>query len=561
MQRSCQECSAPFTVEPEDEEFYGRLALNAAGKTFPIPPPTRCPRCRQQRRLAFRNERTLHWRRCPGTGQQFLSMYSPEVPYTVYSPPFWKSDQWDPLCYGQRFDFSRTFFEQFAELQLNVPLLGLNIQADNENCEYTNGVTRNRNCYYVFAANSNEDCYYSTYIHRSRDVADSLFLFDSERCYDCVDCYNCYDLISSEFCSGCSSSKFLVDCRGCSDCFACVGLANKQFHLFNKALPKAEYFNRVDALRRSARGERLIADTLDRLKVQMPRKFYAGLNNENVLGDHLSYSRNAFYCFDCTYLEDCKYCTWFHKSKSCYDCYGWGVPGELGYELHLCGNGFYNIQFCDSCSSNVSELRYCRLCQSNCSDLFGCIGLRQQRHCVLNVAYSKHEYEKLVARIADHMRETGEWGEFFPAGLSPFSYNETLAQEYFPLDRTEALRRGLRWNDHLVRTRGKETITRDKIPDDIALVADDIVGEIFACGLCQANFRITTAELALYRTLKVSLPSCCFDCRYKSRMDRRNGRVLYERGCGSCGEPMLTTYGPDRQERILCERCYERAGS
>jgi len=35
------------------------------------------------------------------------------------------------------------------------------------------------------------------------------------------------------------------------------------------------------------------------------------------------------------------------------------------------------------------------------------------------------------------MRSTGEWGEFFPHELSPFGYNETVAQEYFPLTEEE----------------------------------------------------------------------------------------------------------------------------
>lgn len=32
------------------------------------------------------------------------------------------------------------------------------------------------------------------------------------------------------------------------------------------------------------------------------------------------------------------------------------------------------------------------------------------------------------------MQSTGERGEFFDTSLSPFGYNETLAQEYFPID-------------------------------------------------------------------------------------------------------------------------------
>jgi hypothetical protein len=33
----------------------------------------------------------------------------------------------------------------------------------------------------------------------------------------------------------------------------------------------------------------------------------------------------------------------------------------------------------------------------------------------------------------------GEWGEFFPSHVSPFGYNETVAMEYYPVDRNEAL--------------------------------------------------------------------------------------------------------------------------
>ena len=35
------------------------------------------------------------------------------------------------------------------------------------------------------------------------------------------------------------------------------------------------------------------------------------------------------------------------------------------------------------------------------------------------------------------MMRTGEWGEFFPSSISPFGYNETIAQEYFPLESSQ----------------------------------------------------------------------------------------------------------------------------
>ena len=37
------------------------------------------------------------------------------------------------------------------------------------------------------------------------------------------------------------------------------------------------------------------------------------------------------------------------------------------------------------------------------------------------------------------MMKNGEWGEFFPSSMSPFGYNETVATEYFPREKEEAL--------------------------------------------------------------------------------------------------------------------------
>ena len=36
------------------------------------------------------------------------------------------------------------------------------------------------------------------------------------------------------------------------------------------------------------------------------------------------------------------------------------------------------------------------------------------------------------------MEATGERGEFFPVWLSPWGYNETYANDYYPLSRKEA---------------------------------------------------------------------------------------------------------------------------
>ena len=106
----------------EDQKLYEKLDL---------PGPSFCPICRNQRRMSWRNDRTFYVRKCDLTGDQMISLYPEGTKFPVYHPTAWYSDKWDPLDYGQDYDFSRPFFEQWHELMLKVPRLGIDIV----NCE------------------------------------------------------------------------------------------------------------------------------------------------------------------------------------------------------------------------------------------------------------------------------------------------------------------------------------------------------------------------------------------------------------------------------------------
>src|SRR3989344_4811649 len=65
-------------------------------------------------------------------------------------------------------------------------------------------------------------------------------------------------------------------------------------------------------------------------------------------------------------------------------------------------------------------------------DLFGCVSMIKKKYCIFNKQYSPEEYKELKAKIIAHMKETKEWGEFFPESISPFPYHDTVAQDFFP---------------------------------------------------------------------------------------------------------------------------------
>lgn len=555
MKKKCLECKTEFELENRDLAFLEKVSPRFEDKTYLIPPPKLCPSCRMQRRLTFRNERTLYRRKSSLSGKEMVSSYAPKLLHKVYSVEEWHSDSWDASSYGREFDFSKTFFSQFAELQSEVPLLGLHLQLENENSDYTNLTTRNKDCYYIFAASNNQDCLYSNYITGSKDVVDSFFIFESELCYQCIDCYNCHSLCNSQSCQNCSDSRYLYDCRGCTSCFGCVSLNNKQYHIFNKAHKKQEYLKLISELLARKDLEEYIEEQFSGMLKRIPQKYYSGFQNESFTGDHLFRCKNTYDSYDCTNLEDCRYCVWMDRAKDCYDCYARGNSGELGYENHVCVNNFFQVLFSESCWNDIAELIYCRNCTSS-SNLFGCISMQRKEHCILNKQYEKDEYEKLVPRIIEHMQKTGEWGEFFPASISPFAYNETVAQEYFPLTKEIVLKKGWRWQDELPGVYGKKTKEISDLSSNVTEMDNSITSEIFSCDTCKKNFKINAAELAFYKKMKLALPKDCFDCRYAARFKKRNARKLISRFCEKCGESLSSTISTADPRLVYCEKCY-----
>ena len=152
------------------------------------------------------------------------------------------------------------------------------------------------------------------------------------------------------------------------------------------------------------------------------------------------------------------------------------------------------------------------------------------------------------------MEASGIWGEFFPAELSPFAYNETEALGCYPLTKEEALARGYRWKDQEKKNYKPATIT--EIPDNIADVPDSIVQEILACETCGKNYQIQKQELKFYRTMGLPIPHKCPDCRHAERLSLRNPRQLHDRKCDNCSAEIQTTFAPSRPEKEYCEKCY-----
>ena len=232
MQKTCADCGASFEITPEDLAQLDKLSPSINGKKFLLPPPTDCPECRQRQRMSFRNERKLYYRKCDITGKEIISVHHPDSPHKVCNKDHWYSDQFEPLNYGQEFDFNKPFFEQFRELEMNIPLPSLRNERS-ENSDFNNDIRDCSNCYMCARTHMSQNLLYTYRGNKSSDSVDCMQITKCECLYECVECVNCYNSKYLFFCSECSDSAFLLDCRNCSDCFMCTNLRNKKYFTFS----------------------------------------------------------------------------------------------------------------------------------------------------------------------------------------------------------------------------------------------------------------------------------------------------------------------------------------
>ena len=476
-------------------------------------------------------------------------MYDTTASFPVYCNECWWSDKWNPTSYGMDFDFSRPFFEQFYELVSKVPKVCL-LQMNNENAEYNAFLAFSKNSYLSAGSFQIEDCYFLRKSQSSKDCINSNALSNCELVAYSTNCNNCYGLHYSMNCRNCSDCRYMIDSTNCQNCFMCVGLNQKNYHFKNQAFSKEEY-EKILAIY-ADKSQKEIWEEFISFSQTVPKSAHIQLNCENCTGDYLYNCKNTLESTGCFDAEDSKYlfeCMGVKDSMdlSCHD-----KEIELCYEMSCGGEKNYNTKFC-----------FCTCASPNSEYLFSCFFLAESfgsdgfhandKNYILNKKYSTEEYREMKQRIVEHMQKTGEYGSFFPPYISPFGYNETFAQLYFPLQKEQALARGYRWKDLSQKTYQPSQV---QLPENSRQLPDEISQEVLSCERCKKNYKMLIQELKLYQKLNVAPSKLCPNCRIEALISWRNPKTLWERTCAQCSAPIQTSYSPDRPEKVVCEKCY-----
>ncbi len=582
--RNCQNCKNEFIIEPEDFSFYEKIQ---------VPPPTFCPECRIIRRMVWRNERSLYKRRCTKTGKDMITMFHPDTDVVVYNHDVWWGDTWEPTDYGQEYDFTKPFFEQFKELLRRVPLANLGNQ-NSPGSPYGNHNADCKFCYLLYASFGSERTHYSYGAVASKDCMDVYKCLHSELSYGDTLCGGLYQTHFSYDSDESLNSLFLKHCKNLQDCIGCVNLRNKTHSIFNVEYTKEEYEQKKAELDFGSYAKLCEFERkYDAFALNFPNKYASIIKSVDVTGDNIMNSKNVKHSFDLyENTEDSKYLIHIWNMKDSYDMYGAGAVASLMYEGVDAGIQSSHQLFSVLAHSCLDTM-YTYMCYGS-KNLFGCIGLRNKQYCILNKQYTKEEYLALVPKIIAHMKEMPYkdskglyygYGEFFPSEISPFAYNETLAQEYFTKTKEEILSQSFKYRE----PNEKEytvTMKSEDLPDNIKDTPASIINEIISCPnngdertQCTQAYRIIQSELDFLQHHNIALPRYCPNCRHYQRLARRNPFKLWKRVCQcagassqnlkykntiahahgseSCVNEFETSYAPGRPEIVYCEKCYQ----
>ena len=575
MNQICRITGQEFEITEDDLKFYEKMD---------VPIPTLCPEERQRRRVAFINVERLYHGKSSLSQKAIISPYSADKNYNVVLYSEWLSNDIDGLKYGRDFNFSRSFFEQFKRLQQVAPRWDrTNHQAENSEWSLNNAFAKNT--YLLRGCENVENGFYSQKVYHSSYFSDVENSESLELCYEILNSKNLYQVQNAQESKDVSFSVDVFNVQSSKYCLCCVGLRNKSYHVLNKKVTPDEFSSILVKYKKDKGFREMTFSKYKQLKKSTPRRNLAVENCENCLGDELSFSKNVQQSYSIRNSEDIKFCESGANTKSTYDSYG-PDQQELSYETSS-NYQLYNCRFIFN-STTLSNCDYCET-SSKLKDCFGCVGLRNVQYCILNKQYSKEEYFELKAKIIEHMStgrrsasggqnpsafqenplssqardlpfkkgekmQNSEWGEFFPIEMSPFGYNETVAQEYFPLTKEQALEKGYTWKDEEEGT--KYTGPKVNIPDSIHDTDETICNAILECEQCSKNYRIVKPEYEFYKKMALPVPHKCPNCRHLNRMKLRNPRKLWKRNCSDCSAEIQTTFAPERPEKVLCEKCY-----
>ena len=252
-----------------------------------------------------------------------------------------------------------------------------------ENSDYSDQLVDSKNAYLCFNGYGLEDCYFTCDSRWNKNCADLTYSNKCELCYDCLDCDECYNCDYLQDCERCVDCIHGYDCLGCKNCFGCVGMRKAQFHIFNKAYSKEDYFKKLEEVKKMDHGE--IVKAIEKQRLKIPHVNMRVRRSENCFGNYIFDSKDTDGTFNVHSVQDGVHITDSQMLKDCIDV-DMTFKSELLYEaIEDTDNYDCNFMYwCANCK-NCEYIMYC----FDCEHCFGCFDLKWKKFHIFNEEYEE----------------------------------------------------------------------------------------------------------------------------------------------------------------------------
>ena len=369
---------------------------------------------------------------------------------------FWE----DAPTFTREYDFSLSFLANFQALQDTIPMQYTLQFGSNENCEYMDGVFLGKNVYlsFIIGFGAENICYSAfCYIDVANIMNSFLVAKNSSEVSDSIGISESYKIYYSKNISNSSNIWFSTNLIGCHECIGCDNLENQSYRIDNMSYEKDIYEKMKFEILREKQNFQKIWTHIQKRKI-------VNFASTNVQGKGIVKSSNIESWLWINNMHNWRNIVLGNGNNWCqnmYDSLDVGIDVSDYYGVMWAGGIGTHDVYCSLQIADCSNIYYSQY-MDNSHHCIGCIWLKNKSYCILNKQYTKEEWEILAEKIFASMEADGTLGDFFPASMNPFYFNDTLA---YLIDDTftkeEIEKDGYLWRDEPIRA---------DIPDGMKIV-------------------------------------------------------------------------------------------
>ena len=558
-----------------------------------------CSECNFKLLNIFINNKYLYHRKDSKSNKKLISLISEDFEWDVIDVNDYKKLLVDDFAIKFQKDLWDDIFSDFYELVKSFPKPSRLTYPSVENWEYSSDVWWCKNVYLshcIFYDCENIFYSFNTFlssknIYSSYSILNSSNIYFSRNASNSHNIFNCFDIWNS---------SDLLYCRGMNNCKNCIfscNQTNKSYLIFNKQYNKEEYQKLKTDILEKLSNKKWEEELLERyekfLQENLVQQSLDMINAEKSVWEGIIDSKNVINCFGAKDTENCInvmniWSSNLINNNICNSTKTWDVENSI-WSISFWWNtyeAFYSLSLVES--KNI----YYSIDIESSEECMFCIWLRAKKYHILNKWYSKDQYFFIKEKLISKLKKEWTWWEPLSHHLSPYPYNDTLAYDFYKVNkiiysdsREEIIDKDAKWiitlnsNDFISdwtldlwwkekikikwRTKDKEinipenasTIESKQLPS-IQEVDNSILDKVIICEKSKRPYRIMPSELNFLKKYNLALPTLHNDLRIDKLRSYRPIWQMHLWVCDKCNKECLTVFKNKTKYRVYCSGCY-----